>query len=303
MPDKMDLEPSPYGDFVLPFDIAKAGVRGRLVRLDAASARALGAHVLPEPAARVTGEMVALGALLGTALKLDGRLTIQTKGDGPLDLEHRDHALLEAVAAVHEGRHVVALLPQRRVRREHEEGVLRHVVLERRQPNLEHVRLARRLVQRGVRFVEVGFNLNFINGAGWDTHNAAQKDQYQLIRRLDQGVATLINDLKSNALLDKTLIVIASEFGRPASFDGGGGRGHYGKCFTVMLAGGGLRTGQAVGVTDELAMNIVDEPCGVPDLFATILATLRVSTTKNLMDGERPVPVTDGGKAVAKLFV
>jgi molecular chaperone Hsp33 len=87
----MDHDPSPYGDFVLPFDIAKCGVRGRLVRLDAASARALGAHILPEPAARVTGEMVALGALLGTALKLDGRLTIQTKGDGPLDLVTADY--------------------------------------------------------------------------------------------------------------------------------------------------------------------------------------------------------------------
>jgi molecular chaperone Hsp33 len=91
MPDKMDPQPSPYGDFVLPFDIAKAGVRGRLVRLDAASARALGAHALPEPAARVAGELVALGALLGTALKLDGRLTIQTKGDGPLDLVTADY--------------------------------------------------------------------------------------------------------------------------------------------------------------------------------------------------------------------
>jgi molecular chaperone Hsp33 len=91
MPDKMDPQPSPYGDFVLPFDIAQAGVRGRLVRLDAASARALGAHALPEAAARVAGEMVALGALLGTALKLDGRLTIQTKGDGPLDLVTADY--------------------------------------------------------------------------------------------------------------------------------------------------------------------------------------------------------------------
>jgi len=91
MPDKIDPIPSPYGDFVLPFDIAKAGVRGRLVRLDAASARALGAHALPEPAARVAGELVALGALLGTALKLDGRLTIQTKGDGPLDLVTADY--------------------------------------------------------------------------------------------------------------------------------------------------------------------------------------------------------------------
>ena len=91
MPDRIDPQPSPYGDFVLPFDIAKAGVRGRLVRLDAASARALGAHALPEAAARVAGEAVALGALLGTALKLDGRLTIQTKGDGPLDLVTADY--------------------------------------------------------------------------------------------------------------------------------------------------------------------------------------------------------------------
>jgi molecular chaperone Hsp33 len=90
MPDKMEPV-SPYGDFVLPFDIAKAGVRGRLVRLDAASARALGAHALPEPAARVAGEAVALGALLGTALKLDGRLTVQTKGDGPLDIVTADY--------------------------------------------------------------------------------------------------------------------------------------------------------------------------------------------------------------------
>lgn len=99
MPDKMTAEPAPYGDFVLPFDIAKAGVRGRLVRLDAASARALSAHVLPEPAARVAGEMVALSALLGTALKLDGRLTVQTKGDGPLDMVTADYYGADEVKA------------------------------------------------------------------------------------------------------------------------------------------------------------------------------------------------------------
>lgn len=90
MPDKIH-DPSPYGDFVLPFDIPRAGVRGRLVRLDASSARALGAHALPEAAARVAGETVALSAILGTALKLDGRLTVQTKSDGPLDLVTVDY--------------------------------------------------------------------------------------------------------------------------------------------------------------------------------------------------------------------
>ncbi|MBV9550385.1 MAG: Hsp33 family molecular chaperone HslO [Alphaproteobacteria bacterium] len=80
-----------YGDFVLPFDIPKAGVRGRLVRLDGSSARALSAHALPEDAARVAGEALALTTLLGSALKLDGRLTLQTKSDGPLDLVTVDY--------------------------------------------------------------------------------------------------------------------------------------------------------------------------------------------------------------------
>ena len=83
--------PAPAGDFVLPFDIVGAGVRGRLVRLDASSARALSAHALPEAAARIAGETLALAALLGTALKLDGRLTAQTKSDGPLDLIAADY--------------------------------------------------------------------------------------------------------------------------------------------------------------------------------------------------------------------
>ena len=86
-----DYQMAPAGDFVLPFDVVGAGIRGRLLRLDASSARALSAHALPEAAARVAGEMVALAALLGTALKLDGRLTAQTKSDGPLDLIAADY--------------------------------------------------------------------------------------------------------------------------------------------------------------------------------------------------------------------
>ncbi|HEY4274862.1 MAG TPA: Hsp33 family molecular chaperone HslO [Rhizomicrobium sp.] len=91
MSEQTPISSAPAGDFVLPFDIAKAGVRGRLVRLDTASTQALDAHLLPEPAARVTGEALAMAALLGSALKLDGRLTVQTKGDGPLDLVTADY--------------------------------------------------------------------------------------------------------------------------------------------------------------------------------------------------------------------
>ena len=163
--------------------------------------------------------------------------------------------------------------------------------------------LARRLIQRGVRFMEVGFNLNFVNGAGWDSHNAAQRELHVLIRGLDHVVATLITDLENNKLLDKTLIVIASEFGRPAHFDAGGGRGHHGKCFTAVLAGGGLRTGQCVGTTDNLAMNIAADPVSVPDLFATILAGMGINPNKSITDNERPIPLTDKGVPIAKVFV
>jgi molecular chaperone Hsp33 len=91
--------PAPAADFALPFDLPRAGVRGRLVRLEASSARALSAHALPEAAARVAGETLALAAILGTALKLDGRLTVQTKSDGPLDLVTADYYGSEGDAA------------------------------------------------------------------------------------------------------------------------------------------------------------------------------------------------------------
>jgi hypothetical protein len=162
--------------------------------------------------------------------------------------------------------------------------------------------LARRLVERGTRFVEVAYNLNFKNGTGWDTHNEGQLGQHLLIESLDQAFATLIADLEEKKLLDKTLVMISSEFGRPGHFDSGGGRGHHGKCFTVVLAGGGLKTGQAIGTTDELAMNVVDRPVSVPDLFATVLAALGADPHEELYAGTRPVPATDGGTPIHELF-
>ena len=162
--------------------------------------------------------------------------------------------------------------------------------------------LARRLVERGVRFIEVSHNLNFINGTGWDVHNGGIKQQHGLIADLDSAVAALITDLEAKRLLDKTLIVITSEFGRPPEFDSGGGRGHQGRAFSCVLAGGGLRHRGAYGETDELSKKIVRDPVSVPDFFATIHASLGIDYTKNLYDGDRPVPITDGGKPIGALF-
>lgn len=162
--------------------------------------------------------------------------------------------------------------------------------------------LSRRLVERGVRFVEVSHNMNFVNGTGWDTHNQGQKQQHVLIDQLDRAMAAMIDDLESRGMLDKTLIVVASEFGRPSAFDGGGGRGHQGSAFTMVLAGGGLRHRGAFGVTDELSKEIVESPVSVPDFHATVHHTLGIDPREYLYDGERPVPITDGGRPIAELF-
>ncbi|MAR12499.1 MAG: hypothetical protein CL681_21335 [Blastopirellula sp.] len=162
--------------------------------------------------------------------------------------------------------------------------------------------LARRLTESGVRFVEVAFNLNFINGTGWDTHNQGQLNQHVLIDQLDQALTALIVDLEQRQRLDRTLIVVATEFGRPPEFDGGGGRGHYSQAFSCVLAGGGLKTGQAIGVTDDLGKKILQDPVSLPDLHATIHAALGINPAEELYDGERPVPLTDRGQWVRKAF-
>ena len=162
--------------------------------------------------------------------------------------------------------------------------------------------LARRLIQDGVRFIEVSHNLGFVNGTGWDTHNDGQEKQHLLIKDLDDALATLITDLKTHGLLDKTLIALGTEFGRPPEFDSGGGRGHQCSTFSLLLAGGGLNHCGAYGVTDDLSKKILENPVSVPDFHATIHSALNIDPAHELMDGTRPVPLTDNGKPIAALF-
>lgn len=190
-------------------------------------------------------------------------------------------------------------------------GIMRHFQLKDESADLrnryggefgQRCLLARRLVQAGVRFIEVSHNLNFINGTGWDTHNEGQQNQHLLIKELDLALSTLIADLEHKRMLDKTLIAVGTEFGRPATYDGRGGRGHQGACFSLLLAGGGLKHQGAYGVTDKLSKKIIENPVSIPDFHATVHAALGVHPHKELFDGSRPVPITDFGKPVAALF-
>lgn len=162
--------------------------------------------------------------------------------------------------------------------------------------------LARRLVESGARFVEVAYNLNFKNGTGWDTHRHGQANQHLLIEDLDQSLSALIEDLELRGLLDETLIVVATEFGRPPEFDGQGGRGHQSAAFSAALFGGGLRSGQVIGMTDDAGRKIVERPVSIPDFHATILHTMGIDPSHELYDGDRPIPITDHGTAIKEII-
>jgi len=112
-----------------------------------------------------------------------------------------------------------------------------------------------------------------------------------------------MDDLEAHGLLETTLICVAGEFGRPSQFDGGGGRGHQGSVFSVLMAGGGLNHKGAIGVTDEASKVAVERPISVPDWHSTIYHALGIDYQKDLFDGDRPVPITDRGTAIRELFV
>ena len=132
--------------------------------------------------------------------------------------------------------------------------------------------IARRLVERGVRFIQLYSGGNH-NDANWDAHGDLKKNHEYHAGNTDQPIAALLQDLKNRGLLDSTLIVWGGEFGRQptAEYASGTGRDHNSAGFTMWMAGGGIQGGQSVGSTDELGAAAVDEPMHVKRLHATVL--------------------------------
>jgi uncharacterized protein (DUF1501 family) len=152
--------------------------------------------------------------------------------------------------------------------------------------------LARRLVERGVPFVEV--TLAGDNGAGWDTH-AQNFDVVRLLSQvLDPAWGALMNDLEVRGLLDSTLIVWMGEFGRTPKINPQQGRDHYPTAWSTVLAGGGVRGGQAVGKTSPDGMEVVERPTTVPDFLATVCLALGIDPLKqNVSNVGRPIRIAD----------
>ena len=146
--------------------------------------------------------------------------------------------------------------------------------------------LARRLVESGVRFVQVYHGSN--GGAGsWDAHKGLKKGHARLCRQVDQPIGALLKDLKQRGLLDETLVVWATEFGRTPGSQHGDGRDHHPYGFTVWMAGGGLRGGVAHGATDELGFHAVEDRHYVTDIHATLLHQLGVDPRRLEVPGRK----------------
>ena len=155
--------------------------------------------------------------------------------------------------------------------------------------------LARRLVERGVPFVEVSLNgVNNNQTFAWDTHAQNFAAVKGLLGVLDPAWSTLITDLKDRGLLDSTLIVWMGEFGRTPKINPQAGRDHFPNAWSSVMCGGGIKGGQAIGKTSDDGMKVDDRPVSVQDLFATMCAVLGLDSMKqNISNVGRPIRLAD----------
>jgi hypothetical protein len=157
--------------------------------------------------------------------------------------------------------------------------------------------MARRLVEHGVRFVEIMLD-------GWDTHADNFNAVGGLLKVFDPAYAALVSDLATRGLLKETLVVCMGDFGRTPTINPQQGRDHWNNAFSMLLAGGGVRGGQVLGSTDAKGEQVKNRPVTIPDLYATLLTTFGIDPQKTYhTPSGRPIKLADKGKAVKELFV
>jgi len=157
--------------------------------------------------------------------------------------------------------------------------------------------LSRRLVEAGVRFITMTYG-------GWDHHdNIANQIQSQL-PQFDQAFATLINDLQNRGLLDSTLVMIGTEFGRTPKINQTSGRDHWPKVFSTVMAGGGTKKGLIYGSSNDTATDVDDNPVTIENWAATVYNLLGIDYEKRLYaPGDRPVKIIDGGSHIKDILI
>ncbi|REK10882.1 MAG: DUF1501 domain-containing protein [Planctomycetota bacterium] len=157
--------------------------------------------------------------------------------------------------------------------------------------------MARRLVAAGVRFVSLTYG-------GWDMHNNITQGMKNSMPPFDQAFSALITDLDRTGLLDETLVMVSSEFGRTPKINGNADRDHWPKVFSVVLAGGGIKPGVVYGASNAVASEPEKDEMGPTDLATTMFYLMGIIADKELMaPGDRPIEIVDGGKVRKELLV
>ena len=156
--------------------------------------------------------------------------------------------------------------------------------------------IARRLVEAGTRFVTVTYG-------AWDTHSYHYRGISTQMPDLDRGFAGLITDLDQRGMLDSTLVLVTSEFGRTPRVNAGGGRDHWPRVFSIVMAGGGIKRGQIYGSSDALAAEPASDPLTVENYAHTVYHLLGINARSQLMSpGDRPQAIVMNGEVVSKLL-
>jgi hypothetical protein len=163
----------------------------------------------------------------------------------------------------------------------------------------EHCLVARRLVERGVRFVQIYHGGG--GGGSWDAHSKLKENHASMSAQVDLPVAGLLADLKERGLLDETLVVWATEFGRTPGAESADGRDHHPYGFSVWLAGGGIRGGVAHGATDELGFHAVENRHYVTDVHATVMHQLGLDPKRLEVPGQKRLEI-DFGQPIGEII-
>jgi hypothetical protein len=151
---------------------------------------------------------------------------------------------------------------------------------------------ARRFVERGVRFIQIQHG----DGAAgaWDAHSNLKTNHGGLSAQVDLPIAGLITDLKQRGLLNETIVVFATEFGRTPGSQGGNGRDHHPYGFSILMAGGGLKSGIVHGATDEIGFHAVEHPHYVTDVHATLMKQLGIDARRLEVPGHKRLDIDYG---------